>query len=86
MLEWLRKYFKESGDGRPLTGRHPANAVLARFAGLMENQDIWLRTLSRVEDANTLAIKQMEIAQSTVGQLERQLESQERLTLPDSES
>ena len=69
MLDWLREQFSRSEDGG--YDRHDSDAVVARFAELIENQNTSRRVLSRVADAQKLAMAQMQFAQSALRQLEK---------------
>jgi hypothetical protein len=71
MLDWLRKqlsHFSENG-----TSRRYADSIVSRFAELIESQATFKRCMDYVQDAQKLAMAQMQIAQSAMKQVERQL-------------
>src|SRR5947209_1679938 len=74
MLDWLRAKladrFAEGGNGR-----HYADAIIARFAELIDNQGTFKRGLGTIEDAHKLAMAQVQFAQSVIRQLEKQVET-----------
>jgi hypothetical protein len=75
MLDWLRKQAAEfSGNDRRFF-----DAFVARFAELIESLDTWRRLVADVEDAQKLAIRQLEFAHRTVRTLKQQIESRETL-------
>lgn len=73
MLDWLREKMAEKfAEGGP--SRRYSEAIVARFAELIDNQSTFKRGLGSIEDAHKLALAQMQFAQSVVRQLERQVE------------
>jgi hypothetical protein len=77
MLEWLRDRLSNfSEDGY---ARRYSDSILARFAELIESQATFKRTLGTIDDAHKLAMAQMQFAQSVVKQLERHVETLERI-------
>jgi len=71
MLAWLREQFTKFKEGG--YGRHYSDAVVARFAELIDNQTSIKRAMGSIEDAQKLAMAQVQFAQSVVKQLEKQL-------------
>jgi len=73
MLAFLRdklaEKYKEGGGNR-----HYSDAIIARFAELIENQNTFKRSLDSIRDAQKLAMAQMQFAQTVVNQLERQIQ------------
>jgi len=76
MLAWLRQKlaerFSETGPSRAYS-----DAIISRFAELIENQSTFKRSLDSIQDAHKLAMAQMQFAQSVVRQLERQVKALE---------
>jgi hypothetical protein len=78
MLGWLRdklsEKYREGG-----ASRHYTDAIIARFAELIENQGTFKRSLDSIADAHKLAMAQMQFAQSIVHQLEKQVHELEKI-------
>jgi hypothetical protein len=78
MLDFLRdklaEKYKEGGGNR-----HYSDAIIARFAELIENQTAFRRSLETIQDAHKLAMAQMQFAQTVVHQLENQVERLEKI-------
>lgn len=77
MLDWLRERMsKFAEDGY---ARRYADSIIARFAELIESQGTFKRSLDAIQDAQKLAMAQMQFAQQVVRQLEKQVETLERI-------
>ena len=78
MVNWLRdklsEKYAEGGASRQFT-----NAIIARFAELIDNQSTFKRSLDAIQESQKLAMAQMQFAQQVANQLEKTVQTFEKL-------